>query len=436
MTIRRGDPVQWWCRSRTDQEPRPRDAVGYRVLTLLCAVVAPLPMGTNRACLDLLGMLLSGRLLAARGALFPALNAVGWPADRVRRAWGALGQGAWPSDRLLTQWRAWVAREGRWQAHCHGGYRPVAVDITGFWRPRLRDCRTRHYHGAAGTALPAIPVGMIARIGSVGTQRLALPLGLVRAAPAAPSLAVHPHTLLTTAVARSEPTDVLVVDRGVGVAALQAAEATRDLARLPQHFTARRATPPPYTGRGRPPTRGTLVHSRPRPYRGRTIAAPAPDVVTGGTEDGTELRAETWTDLVLPDGDAAAPTVTVVAIPDPRHPTPVLLANAVALTPQAARALYADCWPVEQLPLAAKPLLGAERSFVSTPATCRRLPEGALGALGALGAGAILRSLAATTTAPATGFWDRRPQPTAGRLRRVVGTCSVPDTVSLPPRVR
>jgi hypothetical protein len=406
------------------------DSVVYRVVTVLCGLVAPFPLGTNRALLGVFWMLLSGRLLAARGALIPALTDLGWAPDRVRRAWVALGQGAWTSDRLLTRWRAVVAREGQWQAHRHDGYQPVAVDLTGFWRPRLRDCPTRHYHSAAGKALPAIPVGLIARIGSVGTQRLGLPLGLVRADPADPSLTAHTQALLTAAGARMEATDVLVGDRGFGVAAMQSAQTPRYLARLPQNFTARRRTPPPYRGRGRPPTRGTLVRPLARTYRGRTIAATAPDAVTTWQEAGTDLRAATWADLVLPTATAEAPGFTVVVIYDPRHPAPLLLASSVALSPRAARDLYADRWPVEQLPLAAKQLLGAERAFVSAPETCRRLPEVALVA------GAILSYLAATTPLCASGFWDRRPQPTAGRLRRVLGRCSFPETAPLPPRVR
>jgi hypothetical protein len=259
---------------------------------------------------------------------------------------------------------------------------------------------------------------------------LGLPLALVRADEADPRPSAHMQALLEAAVARMEPTDILVVDRGFGVAAVQAATVDRALVRLPQNFTARRRTPPAYGGRGRPPTRGTLVRPLARTYRGRTIAATPPEAVTTWTEDGTPLRAETWTDLVLPDADAAAASFRVIAIHDPRHPTPLLLASSVALTPQAARALYADRWPVEQLPLAAKQLLGAERSFVSAPETCQRLPEMALVA------GAILSYLAATTSLCATGFWDRRPQPTAGRLRRVLGTGSFPDTASLPTRVR
>ena len=406
------------------------EPVVYRTLTVLCGVVASLPLGTNRALLDLFWMLLSGRLLAARGALLPALTDLGWAPDRVRRAWAALGQGAWTTDRLLTQWHALVAREGRWQPHCHGGYRPVAVDVTGFWRPRLRDCPTTHYHGAAGKALPAIPIGMIARIGRVGTQRLGLPLALVRADPADPRPTAHIQRLLTTAVARMEATDLLVGDRGFGVAALQAAKANRYLVRLPQNFTARRATPPPYRGRGRPPTRGTLVRPLARTYRGHTIAATPPDAVTTWREDGTEVRAEIWTDLVLPAAAAEAARFRVIAIYDPRHPTPLLLASAVALSPQAARDLYADRWPVEQLPLAAKQLLGAERSFVSAPETCQRLPEVTLLA------GAILSYLAATTPVCASGFWDRRPRATPGRLRRVVAGCSFPETYPFPVRLR
>jgi hypothetical protein len=271
---------------------------------------------------------------------------------------------------------------------------------------------------------------MIARIGRVGTQRLGLPLGLVRADPADPRLTAHIKALLKEAVARTEPTDVLVVDRGSGVAALPTAKATRYLARRPQNFTARRCTPPTDGGRGRPPTRGAVVRPLPRTYRGRAIAATPPDTVTTWTEDGRDLRAETWTDRALPDADAPVTTCRVIALHAPRHPTPLLLASSLPLTPQAARALDADRWPVEQLPLAAKQLLGAERAFVAAPTTCQRLPEVALVA------GAILSYLAATTPVCATGFWDRCPLATPGRRRRVLGACSFPDTAGLPARVR
>src|SRR4051794_4618240 len=177
----------------------------YRMLTLLCALVRTLPIGTNLGLLHLLWMVVSGRLLASRGALFPGLADCGLSARAVRRAWAALGQGDWTSPQLLTHWAAIIAREGQWQPHTHGGYHPMAVDVTGFWRPRLRACPTTHDHQAAGQALPAIPVGLIARVGCVGIQRLALPRACVRADTADPVPSAHARRLVDEAVRQCQP---------------------------------------------------------------------------------------------------------------------------------------------------------------------------------------------------------------------------------------
>ena len=61
------------------------DAV-YQVLTLLGRLVAPLPIGTNLGLLHLLRMLVRGRLLGSRGALFAGLVDCGLPDRAVRRA--------------------------------------------------------------------------------------------------------------------------------------------------------------------------------------------------------------------------------------------------------------------------------------------------------------------------------------------------------------
>ena len=108
----------------------------YRVMTLLCAVVAPLPIGTNLGLLYLLWMLVSGCLLVSRGAVIPGLSLLGLPAAVVWRAWAALGRGHWTSGRLLATWATVVRAEGFWQAHVYAGYRPVSADVTGYWRPR------------------------------------------------------------------------------------------------------------------------------------------------------------------------------------------------------------------------------------------------------------------------------------------------------------
>jgi hypothetical protein len=402
----------------------------YRVLALLCGIVAAVPIGTNLGLVGLLWMLVSGRLLESRGAVIPGLAATGLAAPAVRRAWAALGQGDWTSGELLEQWQATVEGERRWRVHAYEGYRPLAVDVTGFWRPRLQGCPTVHYDGRAGKALPAIPLGIVGRVGSVGEQRLGLPLALVRADLAEPSVAAHARALVQRAVAVAQSEDALVLDAGFGVRGLQEAGATAYVVREGKNVTARRASPPPYAGRGRPPTCGELVRPLARSYRGHELAATPPDWVATWQEDGALVRAAGWDDLVLPDAAPGAPTFRIVAIFDPRWSEPLLLASPLAVSPRALRDLYHDRWPVEQVPLAAKQMLGAARQFVSNPETCQRLPELALLA------GSVLTYVAATQPAVPTGFWDRRPRPTPGRLRRVLARGEFPMDFPFPTRIR
>ena len=402
----------------------------YRVLTLLTALVGSLPIGTNLGLLLVLWMLLRGELLTTRGAVLPGLSALGLPAAAVRRGWAALAHGAWTSAQLLVRWAALVQQEGQWQAHSYGGYHPLAVDVTAIWRPRLQDCPTSHYSAVAGKALPAIPLGVIARVGSVERQRFGLPVGFVRANPADPSASAHNRALVRQALALRAPDDALVFDRGFGVALLQEEGVPAYVVRVPKNFTARRAQPPAYRGRGRPPTRGALVRPLPRRRGHRTIAATPPDHVTTWYEGARLVRADQWTDLVLPDAPPGRPTFAAVAIHDPRYAQPWLLVTPLPLAPRQVRDLYRDRWPVEQLPLVGKQLLGAARQFVHAPESRQRLPELALLA------GTGLTYLAATQPAVPTGFWDRRPQRTPGRLRRLLARSPFPQQFPWPHRLR
>jgi len=148
------------------------------------------------------------------------------------------------------------------------------------------------------------------------------------------------------------------------------------------------------------------------------------------------VRAEIWADLALTTaaGKAKAepkePSFTVIAVYDPRYREPLLLVSSLPVTARVLRELYHDRWPVEHLPLAAKQMLGAARAFVHAPETCQRLP-----AL-ALLAGAILSYGAATAPPIPTGFWDRHPQPTPGRLRRALARTPFPHDFPLPAHIR
>ena len=65
----------------------------YRLMSRLCALVEPVPVGTNLGLVMVFWMLLTGQLLGTRGAVVPALSASGLAPPAVRRAW-AMARGA------------------------------------------------------------------------------------------------------------------------------------------------------------------------------------------------------------------------------------------------------------------------------------------------------------------------------------------------------
>ena len=169
-----------------------------------------------------------------------------------------------------------------------------------------------------------------------------------------------------------------------------------------------------------------------RSYKGKTIAASSPDRVETWTENGVAMHAEIWEDLILPGviPDPKAKTFHVYAIYDPAYTTPWLLATPLMLKAATLKAIYQDRWPVEQIPLAAKQMVGAHRQFVHAEESIQRLPELSLLA------GSILSYLAATAPLTPTGFWDRQPKRTPGRFRRMLMGKSFPQSYSLPQPLR
>lgn len=386
----------------------------YRISVVLGAILADVPVGTNLGVFWLLWALISGRFLLSRGAVFPALADGGLSADAVRRSGAALTYGRWAIQSLVKAWQQVVEQEGRWRAHSYEGFRPVACDLIGFFRPRLRGCVGKHYHSGADKALPAIVLAVVAAVGSVGKVRLPLLRLVLRAAPDDSSEAVLQRRALRQAGAALAPDEVLVVDAGFGVADLLTARVPRFVARVARNFTARWNVLPAYQGRGRRPAYGELVRPLPRKYKGKTIAATPPDATAQWVVAGRIVRAQVWDNLVLATAKPGAATFRCVVIHDPCYREPLVVATNLPVSAYALWCLYRDRWPIEQIPLAAKQMLGAQRAFVFGAESRYRLPELALLA------GNVLAYVAATAAAVATGFWDRHCRPTCGRLRRVL----------------
>ena len=66
----------------------------------LQAVVQGLPVGTNFALLQLMWVMLQGRLLVSRGAILPALTGSGLSGRAARRCWSGIRYGKWTSGDL------------------------------------------------------------------------------------------------------------------------------------------------------------------------------------------------------------------------------------------------------------------------------------------------------------------------------------------------
>lgn len=112
----------------------------HYTLETLVVLMKDLPVGTNKAMLHFMWMLVSGSLLSHRGALHPALKSIRLKNDACRRAWGAFRYGAWTIQELLGKWREHVTGLPGWKRRVYEGYPPIAVDLVAFWRPRLKGC--------------------------------------------------------------------------------------------------------------------------------------------------------------------------------------------------------------------------------------------------------------------------------------------------------
>lgn len=412
---------------------KPNSAVAT-IMDALIYVTESLPIGTNLGMLHMLWTIISGKLLPNRGGLYPALQDSNLDPAEINRAWAAFRHGVWRMPEMLTLWQEYVQNDGRWQTRSYEGLRPKGIDLVAFFRPTLKNCPTKHFHPLAGKALPAKVFGLIVAVGEIDGHRIPVITHIIEANPKTPEESALVDDVLRQVALFLANDEIGIFDAGFKLKKLQEAKIPRYVVRQAKNCTLRRNYLPPYKGKGTKPKWGELV--RPLARQGKKVWLPAtlPDRKTfWKASDGTILKAHIWDDLVRtdckpsPDNDA----VTIVAVFDPRYEEAWVLACPLKLRPKTIWQLYRDRWPVEQPPLAAKQMLGAVRQFVFHPTSCQRLPELALFA------GSILSYVAATMPAIPTGFWDRRPRRTPGRLRRLLLKEHFPKlTVELPERLR
>jgi hypothetical protein len=401
----------------------------YGLCARLFQILAPVGVGTNLGLYALFFALLSGRFLNSRGALFPALWDCGLSQDAVRRSSAALTYGRWCLADLLAAWRQCVGAEERFRRHRYEGYQPVAVDLVGFFRSHIHGPVGKHYTSVAHKALPAMVFGMVAEVGSVGTMRLPLLRHLLRQKVDETEPQLQARLLKETARTLQQD-EILVADAGFSLADLLDTTPAGFVIRLDQNATARRNQLPDYKGRGARPKFGERVRPLPRTYAGKTREATSADAMARWKAGKHQVTAWLFEDLVLSTARPGSASFRIVVIFDPRYTKPLIVATNRNLTAYALWRVYQDRWPVEQMPLAAKQMLGCGRSFVFGAESRWRLPELAMLA------GNLLSYVAACSPPVATGFWDRCARPTCGRLRRLLARLNFSDLPLLAGQVR
>ena len=385
-----------------------------QTLQALQIIVQSVPVGTNLALIHLMWSILNGSFLGSRGAIFPALQESGFSPEEIRRSWQAMRYGAWCIDDLLQSWRDYVKQQGQWQAHKYEGYRPLAVDLTAFWRLRLKGWLGKYFNGLANRMVKGIGFALVVEVGQLAGQRLPLLRKILRADASDRSQKQLKHQALRWVGDNLAEKEVLVFDAGAHISELQLASIKRYVLRLAANCTARRNCLPEYSGRGRRPQYGQLVRPLTRQRKGKTLAATEPDFETSFELEGRRIRAQSWSNLILSDVkvDPSVATFSIWVFFDPLYTDPLILGTNLCLQPLSLFSLYLDRWPVEQVPLVAKQMLGLHRQFVFAPESCQRLPELAMLV------GNVLNYLALVLPPIPTGFWDRCPKKTSGRLRR------------------
>ena len=395
-------------------------------------VLQVVPIGTNIGLLRILWVMINGSFLQSRGAMFPALALNGFSDQEIRRSWAAASKGSWDINDLLETWGLYVASQNQWRARRYEGYEVLSVDLTGFWRPKLKNWLGKHYNSIARRALPAVVFGVMTISGGINGKRVPLLTRIVRIQPELDKASSRAH-LLKEAFAQAGIDKVVVVDAGFGVDEVHAAGITRFVLRLAVNCTARRNFLPIYKGRGRPQVYGEVVRPLARKHKDHLISASAPDQESQFDYQGRRIRVEYWENVVTTDTKASpdAQTYSIYVYHDPFYEKPMVLATGLKVKkPETPYLIYRDRWPVEHPPLAAKQMIGLHRLFVSAREAVFRLPE-----LGFL-AGSILTHVAAMLPPVPTGFWDRTPKATPGRLRRVLARADFPNIALIYPELR
>jgi hypothetical protein len=375
--------------------------------------------------------MMNGAFLKSRGSIHGALEESGFEDEEIREVWSGFRYGSWEIGSLLEGWEGEVKCEGEWQAKKVDRYRVKGLDITGFWRPKLSGEVNKLYNSSAKRAVPATICGVTTTSGEIRGKRVPLLNSVIRCEVGTSEVEFRAELLEATEKSLMSD-EVVAVDAGFKVSEILSAKIVRFVGRGAVNCTARKNVLPESKGSGRPLEYGTKVRPLPRTHNGNVIAATSAEESGEFTYNGRTVKHQAWHNLVTSTTKVNPnnPTFSIHIFHDPLYNKPLVLMTAMDLSAENIYLIYLERWPVEHPPLVAKQMIGLHRHFVFNDEACFRLPE-----LGLL-AGNILSHLAAVLPPMPTGYWDREPKATPGRLRRVLSQAVFPSLQDFDPELR
>ena len=429
--------------------PKTPTQAKYRILNQIEQMFAVAPKGTDLGLSDLISAMFSGYFIESGGAVTPAVEAFlrrdikdeKEREARTRRAAKAVTYGNYNLRELMNKLRDIVEAEGYWKPIMVQGYRIESVDFTAFRRTAVKKLKTKAYVSDANRAVPAVPIGMIASVGEVNGQRVALLKDAVPTNLTVNDGSSHKKKLYKQVAKGLDSDEIAVLDAGFKLAEATEANMQRCLIRLAKNCTFGKMPgkiPNRTSDRGRTPTqyKAEIVRPLARKHSDKTHPATKADkTCTMIDERGREIEVHIWEKVYFLERHLKNITderkkrklrrmpLKVMAIYDPAYDEPLLVGTPlVSLKPEAAYKIYVARWPVEGLPQAGKYILsgGTGTHYVHHPTAMERLPTLSLIF------GSLLKYVAATLPPFRTGFWDRALKPTYGRLLRHLKKVGIP----------
>lgn len=421
----------------------------YRILALIEQMVTVAPKGTALGLSDVISAMFSGYFIESGGAVTPAVEAFlhreikaeKEREARTRRAAKAITYGSYNLSELMNKLRDIVQAEGNWKPILAQGYRVTSVDFTPFRRIAVKKLKAKAYVSDANRAVSAVPVGMIASVGEVDGQRIALLKNATVADLTVNDEQAHKKKLYKQVAKGLAKDEIAVLDAGFGLTGAIEANISQCLIRLAKNCTFGKTAgkiPERASNKGRTPTqyKAKIVRPLARKHGDKIIpATEADEICTIIDESGREIEMHIWNKVYFLERHLKDITdkrkkkklrhipLKVMAIYDPDYDEPLLVGTPLlSLKPEAARQIYIARWPVEGLPQAGKYILsgGGGTHYVHHPTAMKRVP------ILSLILGSLLKYVAATLPPFRTGFWDRAVKPTYGRLLRHLRKVGIP----------